>query len=171
MPNNKQKEKCKWNLKDDCNDCPYEGCPNYGARLPEGGWEKNIDGKKQKGVGVPETAVGVSSPDNENKTRILGKSLGRRVKPQLPVRHEQELHNLKQKKLEARAHKHKDCNFLDPNHGRFNLRDLFEHWTLECVEFIEAYRKRDLDNMREELADMSNLLDMMFETISEVQNL
>lgn len=28
-------EKCKWNSKDDCNDCSYEGCPSYGASLTE----------------------------------------------------------------------------------------------------------------------------------------
>jgi len=41
--------------------------------------------RNRKGVGVPETAKGASSPKDmrtDNKTRILDKSLGRRVKPQ-----------------------------------------------------------------------------------------
>lgn len=28
--------KCRYNKKNDCNDCEYEGCPNYGASLEEG---------------------------------------------------------------------------------------------------------------------------------------
>jgi len=28
------------NPKDDCQDCPYEGCPNYGAELDEGALEE-----------------------------------------------------------------------------------------------------------------------------------
>ena len=36
----KIKEKCKFNKKNDCNDCEYEGCPNYGVSLEEGDIEE-----------------------------------------------------------------------------------------------------------------------------------
>jgi Na+-translocating ferredoxin:NAD+ oxidoreductase RNF subunit RnfB len=34
------KEKCRWNPKNDCNDCPFEGCKSYGAQLEEGDFEE-----------------------------------------------------------------------------------------------------------------------------------
>jgi len=32
--------KCQLKPKDDCQDCPYEGCLNYGAELEEGALEE-----------------------------------------------------------------------------------------------------------------------------------
>ena len=46
-------EKCKFNPKDDCNDCEFEGCPNWGASLEEQDIEKSepkeLDQKTREG--------------------------------------------------------------------------------------------------------------------------
>lgn len=40
-----EEKKCKWNKKDDCNDCSYEGCPSYGASLEKGDLEEGMNKK------------------------------------------------------------------------------------------------------------------------------
>jgi len=61
----------------------------------------------------------------------------------------------KEVKLEKVKHKHIN--------EEYDFMDLVDHLDDEYDEFAEAWTKNDIEHMMEELVDMSNMLDFMFE--------
>ena len=79
------------------------------------------------------------------------------------MKYQEEFAKLKLQKLKERHSKHGKNSVLNPNYQLPPFKTLFEHWKEECIEFIQGVMRGDLENIREELADMSNMEDMMFE--------
>lgn len=67
---------------------------------------------------------------------------------------QQKLSELKLAKLKARQEKH-------PQSEEWNFYWFEQHFQMEYKEFIEGWTNKDLDNMLEELADMSNMIDLL----------
>lgn len=66
----------------------------------------------------------------------------------------QKLSDIKLAKLVARQNKH-------PESEVWNFYGFEQHLKSEYAEFTEGWANRDTDNMLEELADMSNIIDML----------
>ena len=71
-----------------------------------------------------------------------------------------QLEGLKYGKLKARQLKH-------PESEVWEFNKLYEHLRSEIAEFNSGWRRKNSPNMLEELADISNLIDMLFLMVAE----
>jgi len=53
------------------------------------------------------------------------------------------------------------------NHHQYTIEEYVGHLIEEFAEFILAYRNSDREAMREELIDLSNIIDFIFERLEE----
>lgn len=73
--------------------------------------------------------------------------------------HKEELEKKKHEKIIAKMGKY-------GHHLQYSIWSLIEHLAEEIIELCEAYKQEDKEKMKEECIDVSNLVDMIYDSIA-----
>lgn len=79
------------------------------------------------------------------------------------MKYQKEFERLKLQKLQARHAKHGENSVLNPHAKLPPFNVLHAHFKEESRELDQAIKQKDPENILEELADISNMVDMMFD--------